>query len=88
MLSCKEVSHWVAHASERKLSLAERLGLRFHLWICDQCRRFEHNMALISKAFEQLGKEPEKLCPPHVGLSPEAEERIRQKLEHHRHGHP
>ncbi|MHB9116722.1 MAG: anti-sigma factor family protein [Burkholderiales bacterium] len=88
MLSCKDVSHLVARSADRKLSLTERVGLRFHLWICDQCRRFEHNMALIGKAFKQLGAEPESLCPPHIGLSPEAEERLRQKLKHHCHSHP
>lgn len=88
MLSCKDVSHLVAHSMDRKLSLAERLGLRFHLWICDQCRLFDRNMALIGKTFQALGRDPEKLCPPHVVLPPDAEERLRQKIDHCRHDHP
>lgn len=41
MLSCRELAH--RHASDYldgQLSWRARLGVRFHLMLCDNCRRF------------------------------------------------
>ena len=50
MRSCKEISVLLSQAQERKLGLAEQWGLKVHLLICDGCRNFRRQLALIRAA--------------------------------------
>jgi hypothetical protein len=50
MRSCKEISVLLSEAHERKLGLAEQLGLRLHLLLCDGCRNFRRQLAFIRAA--------------------------------------
>jgi len=48
MLTCRELVH--QHASDYldgQLSWRRRLGVRFHLLICDHCRRFLRQLSLV-----------------------------------------
>jgi DNA invertase Pin-like site-specific DNA recombinase len=60
-----------------------RLSLRLHLWLCDNCRRFERQMALMRQALRMLGKRA-RTDAGHEGDStdfpPEVRERIRKAL--------
>lgn len=77
MLTCKDASHLISHRQERPLTFRERAGLRFHLWICANCRRFERQVAWLHTALRELGRCAE--AEP-GDLSPEAKERIRLAL--------
>jgi hypothetical protein len=39
-LSCRDVTRLVLQGEDRRLSFAERLGVRLHLLICQACPRF------------------------------------------------
>lgn len=73
--NCKETSTLVTQSMDRRLTWTERLGMRIHLAVCDNCTRFAKQMRLIR---EWLSKEDETLQP---GLSDESRERIARKLQ-------
>ena len=79
MLTCKDASHLISKAQEHPLGLGERMGLRFHLWLCDNCRRFEHQVEVLRVAMKRLGQR-HRAEAEQVDLSPEARERIRAAL--------
>lgn len=54
MLSCKEVSHLVSQSQDRRLGVAERIGLKLHLLMCDGCRNFTRQMEFLREAFERF----------------------------------
>lgn len=50
MLNCKEVTHMLSEAQDRKLALSERLPLRLHLAVCQGCRNFQQQMRFLREA--------------------------------------
>jgi len=79
MLTCKDASHLVSHGQDRALSFRERWGLRFHLWMCGNCRRFERQIALMRRLLRQSDQRAETEVADQA-LSAEARERISQAL--------
>lgn len=75
MKNCKETSTLVTQSLDRGLSWTERLGMRVHLAVCDNCTRFAKQMRLIR---EWLSEENEAAQP---GLTEEGRERITRKLQ-------
>ena len=73
--TCKETSLLVTQSLDRRLTWSERLGMRIHLTVCDNCTRFVRQMRLIR---EWLSKGDEAVQP---GLTDESRERIAQKLQ-------
>jgi hypothetical protein len=77
--SCKEATRLQSAAMDRKLTPPERFGLRLHLLLCQWCRRYGAQLKFLRSAAHQ--------CEEHTGaelpksLSPEARERIKQKLQ-------
>jgi hypothetical protein len=39
MLSCRQATELMSQEQDRRLSLAERLGLRLHVLICSACEQ-------------------------------------------------
>lgn len=83
MLNCKEVSLLVSQSRDRRLSWAERWGVRLHLWICEQCRRYQRQMAFFGWLARKLEADPSPMTG--AELSPDARERIQKAIEAHRH---
>ncbi|MBI5331134.1 MAG: zf-HC2 domain-containing protein [Betaproteobacteria bacterium] len=79
MLTCKDASHLLSERQERPLGFRERWGLRVHLWLCANCRKFERQLDLMRKALSTLGRRA-KAESQGVDLTPEARERIRKAL--------
>ena len=78
-ITCKEASRLISERQERDLSFSDRWRLRVHLWICDNCRRFERQVKLLRTAMHSLGQGEESgLQGP--GLTAESKERIRKAL--------
>lgn len=50
MLSCKQVTHQLSEAQDRKLSLSERMQLEMHLAMCKGCRNFKGQMSFLREA--------------------------------------
>jgi RNase P subunit RPR2 len=50
MLSCKEVTHLLSEAQDRRLRLSERLGLSLHLAMCEGCANFRRQINFLRRA--------------------------------------
>lgn len=79
MLTCREASHLVSQNQDRPLSFNERLGLRIHLWMCVNCRRFERQIGLMRRLLRQSARSAENE-DTETQLSAEARARIRQAM--------
>lgn len=53
MRSCREISELVSQGMDKKLSLAERLAIRFHIMMCSQCRNFTHQTQFMRKTAQR-----------------------------------
>ena len=54
MLSCKDATHLLSDAQDRKLALAERLQLKMHLAVCVGCTRYKQQIAFIRRACREF----------------------------------
>jgi hypothetical protein len=79
LLTCKDASRLQSQAQDRPLRFGERMGLRLHLLICDNCRRFKLQLDLIRRACRQVN-ESERRGVEQPGLAPEAKARILKEL--------
>jgi hypothetical protein len=75
--SCQQASRLQSESLDRPLTFFESIGLRVHLFLCKWCRRYGKQIKFLHDAAHQC----EQHQQPTVGLSPEARERIRQKLQ-------
>ena len=78
MLACKNTSRLISEGQERQLSLRERINLRLHVWMCNNCRRFEKQIVIMRKVMHR--KWTQDTPPTNNQLPGEARERIRQTL--------
>lgn len=79
MLTCKEASHLVSQGQDRPLGFRKRWGLRIHVWMCGNCRRFEQQIALMRRLLHQSDQRAETELRDQE-LSAEARERISRAL--------
>jgi hypothetical protein len=84
MLTCKQASRLVSERQDRKLNWHERVGLRLHLWICNNCQRFEKQIRYIQQAVRKGQLEGQ--LPVEKSLPPESVERIRKALHDRKEG--
>jgi hypothetical protein len=76
--SCREVVRMSSDALDRPLPPTKRFGLWLHLLLCKWCRRYGAQVRLLNRAAHD---HPDKLAETiPQNLSPEARERIQQKL--------
>lgn len=75
MKTCKETSVLVTQSLDRRLTWTERLGMRLHLAVCENCTRFTKQMRQLR---EWLSEEDEAA---QAGLTDEGRERIARKLQ-------
>ncbi len=72
--SCKEATRLQSTSLDRGLTLSEKFGLRVHLGLCKWCSRYGGQIKFLRSAAQD-----HQHSAPH-GLSPEARERIKQRL--------
>ncbi len=60
MRSCKEVARTIASDELANLSARRRLAVRFHLFRCRHCRRYEAQIRAIGGAVQELFGGPEE----------------------------
>ena len=77
--SCKEATRLQSAALDRKLTLLQRLGLRFHLVLCKWCRRYGKQITFLRSATQRCAQD-EQHSPPQA-LPSEARERIKRRLQ-------
>lgn len=76
---CKTVAPLFSYAFDRKLSLIEKLRVRLHLYTCGACLNYVSNLKFMHEVFERQ-EENFDTAKIHTPLSPEAKERIKEKL--------
>ena len=77
--SCKQASRLQSESMDRPLTFFENFGLRIHLLLCKWCRRYGKQLKFLQNAAHQCEEHIE--ATPAQKLSPEARERIKQKLQ-------
>jgi hypothetical protein len=75
--SCRHAVRLQSEALDHPLTIRERLGLRFHLLLCEWCRRYAKHISFLRTA-ARYGESNLDLTPQ--TLSPEGRERIQRKL--------
>lgn len=50
VLSCREAARLVSQAQDRPLTIAERVKLRLHLFVCSACSRFARQIEFLRDA--------------------------------------
>ena len=75
---CKEAIRLESAALDRKLTLLERFGLRFHLILCKWCRSYGRQITFLRSAAGRHARD-DPYSPRQV-LSSEARERIKRML--------
>lgn len=78
MLTCKQASQLVSQSLDRPLSWSERIRLRFHLLICDVCKRFNRQLRLLNLAVKRMLQHTENDST--IQLSLEARDRISREI--------
>ena len=61
MLSCKEVTHLLSEAQDRKITLSERVNLEMHLAMCKGCKNFKSQMNFLREACQRYVRNQEKI---------------------------
>lgn len=64
MLSCKDVTHLLSEAQDRKLALSERISLEMHLAMCKGCTRFKKQMSFLRTACRRYAETVGRNDPP------------------------
>jgi len=60
---CREASRLMSDGYERELSLAERIRLRLHLWMCDACNNYGINLKLMRRLLGEMRTQADKRAP-------------------------
>lgn len=58
MLTCKHATELLSQAQDRQLSFPERVSLRVHLAMCNDCTNFSRQLEFIRKLLRHMVPEP------------------------------
>ena len=83
MLTCKQASQIISRSLDNPLSWSDRMKLKFHLFICDACNRFNQQLRLLNSAVKRLIQTTESDST--IQLSLEAKARITSAIESRKH---
>jgi len=83
MLTCKQASQIISQSLDNPLSRSDRIKLKFHLFICNACTRFNQQLHLIKTAVKRMKLETENDTT--IQLTVEAKARINQAIESKQH---
>jgi len=75
MLSCKQIGELLSQGLDRKLSLSERIKLKFHLIICKTCSCYDKQLQFVARSARRL-MQPDKDNQGIPPLSDDASTRI------------
>lgn len=78
MLTCKQASQLISQSLDRPLSWSDRAQLRFHLFICDACYCFNHQLNQLRTAVKRITQRAEN--DNSIQLSLEAKARITSEI--------
>jgi hypothetical protein len=58
--TCKEAAHLMLAAQDKPLGMWTRLTLQIHLWMCDNCPRFQRQLDLMKHSLSDWRNEMTK----------------------------
>ena len=79
MIDCKQASQLISKSLDRRLSLRERLSLRFHTLICEYCRRFGQQLNTLRVALKRMNENVEN--DTNITMPSETKTRIAKSIE-------
>ena len=79
LLTCKQASQIISQSLDNPLSWSDRTKLKFHLFICRACNRFNQQLRLIKNTIERMIIETESDAS--IQLSLDAKARINRAVE-------
>lgn len=79
MIDCKQASQLISKSLDRRLSLGERLSLRFHTFICEACRRFGQQLNILRVALKRINENVEN--DTNITMPSETKARIAKSIE-------
>ena len=74
--TCKETTVLASRAMDQRLPFADRMALRFHLAICENCARFNRQLQEMRRLFREAATDDHA-----AGLTAEARQRIATELQ-------
>jgi len=77
IVTCKETSMLASRAMDERLPFADRLALRMHLAICENCARFNQQLQEMRRLFRAETAANDDA----PGLAPEARQRIATEMQ-------
>jgi len=77
IFSCKQISRLISESMDRKLPLSRRMGIRFHLMMCNLCRRYKKQLLFIRSLVKKNDLKNEFFCQ---ALPDDARKRIKKEL--------
>lgn len=83
MLTCKQASQIISQSLDYPLSWPDRIKLKFHLFMCNACNRFNQQLRLLSVAVQRLRQDTENDRSIHLPL--DAKVRIINTIESKNH---
>ncbi len=79
IFNCKDVSYKVSQSMDRSLPLLDRMGIRFHIMMCDICARYRKQLLFLRNAL-RFNENREDEAEPVVPLPDDARARMKKRL--------
>ncbi|MEN8210277.1 MAG: hypothetical protein ABFR31_01050 [Thermodesulfobacteriota bacterium] len=79
IFNCKDISRLISRSMDQKLPLGIRLGIKFHLMMCDLCLRYKKQLELISKSMSKIETDRQDNYPT-AHLPDQAKKEIKKAL--------
>ena len=76
MLTCRDATELASRAMDERLPFSNRMALRLHLAICENCARINQQLHEMRRLFRE-----ETAAGEVPGLTPEARQRIASELQ-------
>ena len=77
--ACEVISQKISESMDNKISLIDRIKIRFHLLGCKFCQRYEKQLIVIQKMIEKRTTEMNEL-PNGPKLSDELKQKLKLKI--------
>ena len=78
-MDCKHATHLISQAQDVSLTWRQRIGLQFHLMLCDACTQFSRQLESLREAVRQVRRRIEN--DERLTLSQDAHQRIAAAME-------
>jgi len=82
MFKCKDISLLISRSMDQKLPLRIRIGIKFHLMMCNLCLSYKKQLELVHKAILKFDTDKEEFFPV-TQLPEKTREKIKRNLGNH-----